>query len=71
MSLRSGDLSEAMSSLSLSDFSSGQRVDGVIKNIEDYGVFVQIKGTKISGLCHKSEVILTQTYSRIVCDSFF
>ncbi|PVF94509.1 hypothetical protein CPB86DRAFT_43532 [Serendipita vermifera] len=56
MTLRSGDLSEAMSSLSLSDFSSGQRVDGVIKKIEEYGVFVQIKGTKISGLCHKSEL---------------
>jgi rRNA biogenesis protein RRP5 len=29
----------------------------VVKKVEDYGVFVEIKGTKISGLCHKSELV--------------
>lgn len=59
MSFRSGDLTKKSSSssgLSLGDLHEGQKVDGVIKKIEDYGLFIQIDGSKLSGLCHKSEV---------------
>ena len=56
MTLRSGDLARAIPTKSLSAFTKGDRVDGVVKKVEDYGVFVEIKGTKVSGLCHKSEV---------------
>jgi rRNA biogenesis protein RRP5 len=56
MTFRSGDLERNAPARSLSDFSKGQKVDGVIKRIEDYGAFVQIQDTSISGLCHKSEV---------------
>ena len=57
MTLRSGDLKAPTGTTTLSDFTPGQKVDGVIKKVEDYGVFVEIKGTKISGLCHKSELV--------------
>jgi rRNA biogenesis protein RRP5 len=57
MTLRSGDLKAPTRTTVLSDFTPGQKVDGVIKKVEDYGVFVEIKGTKISGLCHKSELV--------------
>jgi hypothetical protein len=42
--------------LSLSDFQEGQKIKGRIKRIEDYGLFIEIEGSKVSGLCHKSEV---------------
>lgn len=42
--------------LELEDLHKGQKVDGVIKAKEKYGLFIQIKDAKVSGLCHKSEV---------------
>ncbi|GJJ09847.1 hypothetical protein Clacol_004071 [Clathrus columnatus] len=51
MTLRSGPVE-----LSLADFHQGQKVDGFVKARETYGLFIQLKDTKISGLCHKSEI---------------
>lgn len=34
----------------------GQVVKGVVKRIESYGAFIRIKGSTVSGLCHKSQV---------------
>lgn len=56
MTFRSGNLRRDISGTTLSDFAKGQIVDGTVKRVEDYGVFIQIKDTKVSGLCHKSEV---------------
>ncbi|KAF8519094.1 U3 snoRNP-associated protein Rrp5 [Hysterangium stoloniferum] len=42
--------------LALNDFQKDQKVDGIIRKSEPYGVFIQIKNTKISGLCHKSQI---------------
>ena len=39
-----------------SDLIEGSKVDGTVKKIEDYGLFVEIEGSKLRGLCHKSEV---------------
>lgn len=59
MSLRTGDLSaKRTSSITLSDLKEGQKVEGSITKIEDYGLFIQITGSKLSGLCHKSQVSL-------------
>lgn len=44
------------SGITLSDLKEGQKVDGIVKKIEDYGLFIQIDGSKFSGLCHKSQV---------------
>jgi rRNA biogenesis protein RRP5 len=44
------------SGITLSDLKQGQKVDGVVKKIEEYGFFIQIDGSKLSGLCHKSQV---------------
>ncbi|KAJ3741063.1 hypothetical protein EV360DRAFT_76771, partial [Lentinula raphanica] len=54
MTLRSGDLSKP-TVLTLSTLSVGQQVEGVVKRIEEYGLFIQIDNSKLSGLCHKSE----------------
>ncbi len=61
MTLRSIEASQrkgSSASTTLSDLKEGQKVDGIIKRIEDYGLFVQIDNSKLSGLCHKSEVSL-------------
>ena len=55
--MRSRDLSEPeTSTITYEDLVEGENVDAVVKKVELYGLFVEIKGTKISGLCHKSEV---------------
>jgi rRNA biogenesis protein RRP5 len=59
MSFRSSDSSRtAQQSIQLSDLSEGEKVDAVVKKIEDYGLFLEVEGSKVRGLCHKSEVSL-------------
>ncbi|KAJ3327121.1 hypothetical protein HDU76_012346 [Blyttiomyces sp. JEL0837] len=43
-------------SISFSDLKKGMKVDGHIKAVGEVGVFVQIEGSKLSGLCHKTEL---------------
>lgn len=42
--------------LTYNDLQEGQVVEGKVKKVEDFGVFVNIDKSKLSGLCHKSEV---------------
>ncbi|KAJ3411723.1 hypothetical protein HDV05_001783 [Chytridiales sp. JEL 0842] len=42
--------------LQLSDLSKGMKVSGTIKSIEPFGVFIKIDNSKLSGLCHISEL---------------
>ncbi|KAJ7225707.1 hypothetical protein GGX14DRAFT_640485 [Mycena pura] len=57
MTFRSGDFSKPSTSLlAISDLKEGQKIDGVVKRLEDYGLFIQIEGSKIVGLCHKSQL---------------
>ncbi|KAJ8488314.1 hypothetical protein ONZ45_g14005 [Pleurotus djamor] len=56
VTFRSGDLSKPRKSLSLADLSEGQRIEGTVKKIEDFGLFIQIDDSKLSGLCHKSQL---------------
>lgn len=42
--------------LTLRDFNKGQVVLGHVKKVEDYGLFIELDNSKVSGLCHKSEV---------------
>ena len=57
MSFRSSEASRnAQPAIKLSDLSVGQKVDAVVKKIEDYGLFLEVEGSKVRGLCHKSEV---------------
>ncbi|KAI0314775.1 nucleic acid-binding protein [Amylostereum chailletii] len=54
LTFRSGELSK--SALALSDLTEGQKVEGWVKRVEDYGLFIEIKDSKLSGLCHKTEL---------------
>ncbi|PBK76689.1 U3 snoRNP-associated protein Rrp5 [Armillaria solidipes] len=56
MTFRSNDLSRKSTSLSYGDLQKGQKISGTIKKIEEYGLFIQIESSKLSGLCHKSEL---------------
>ncbi|KAF9229085.1 hypothetical protein BS17DRAFT_804934 [Gyrodon lividus] len=57
MTFRSGDLTRSTSKfLSFGDFQKGQKVTGRVKRIEQYGLFIEIDGSKTSGLCHKSQL---------------
>ncbi|KAG7099001.1 hypothetical protein E1B28_000886 [Marasmius oreades] len=57
MTFRSGDLNKPRTTnLMLADITPGQVVDGTVKRVEEYGLFIQIDGSKLSGLCHKSEL---------------
>lgn len=57
MTFRSGESSKSVhSGLKLSDLVVGSKVDGTVKKVEDYGLFIEIEGSKLRGLCHKSEV---------------
>ncbi|GAC99433.1 U3 snoRNP-associated protein Rrp5 [Pseudozyma hubeiensis SY62] len=40
----------------LTDFKVGDKVKGFVKNVIDFGVFVQIEGTNVSGLAHMNEL---------------
>ena len=61
MTFRSGDLKrDNTSSPTLTDLHEGQKIDGRIKKVEEYGLFIEMEGSKLSGLCHKSEVRLSQ-----------
>lgn len=66
MSFRKNVLKADLSSaLSIGDIQIGQKVDGIIKKIEDYGLFIQIEGSKLSGLCHKSQVGVNLAFERL------
>ncbi|KAL4069766.1 hypothetical protein V8B97DRAFT_2051647 [Scleroderma yunnanense] len=57
MTFRSGDLTRnPLQLLTLSDLKEGQKVIGRVKRIETYGLFIEIDGSKVTGLCHKSEL---------------
>lgn len=57
LTFRSGELKRDNGpQVALADLSEGQKIDGRIKKVEDYGLFIEIEGSKLSGLCHKSEV---------------
>lgn len=63
MSFRKNVLkADSSSALSIGDIQIGQKVDGTIKKIEDYGLFIQIEGSKLSGLCHKSQVCVNLAF---------
>ena len=68
MTFQKGDLAKASKARRavLSDYNEGQRVECAVKKVEDYGVFLEIKGTKVSGLCHKSEVSLQVVAQRVI-----
>ena len=53
--------------LTLRDFQEGQIVHGHVKKVEDYGLFIELDDSKVSGLCHKSEVSRHQIRARAQC----
>ena len=56
MTLRSKETPSASKDLTIGDLEKGQKFDGTVKKVEDYGIFININGSRLTGLCHKSEV---------------
>ncbi|KAL5495001.1 RRP5 [Sanghuangporus weigelae] len=56
MSLRETSPATSQKPKPFADLAVGQKIVGKVKKIEDYGIFISIEGTKLSGLCHKSEI---------------
>ncbi|EGO30779.1 hypothetical protein SERLADRAFT_444441 [Serpula lacrymans var. lacrymans S7.9] len=57
MTFRSRDLTrDGTDSFTFADLHQGQKVTGRVKRIELYGLFIEIDGSTLSGLCHKSEL---------------
>lgn len=71
MTFRSGDLTRTKSSsLTLADLHVDQKVDGRVRKVEDFGLFIEIEGSKLSGLCHKSEVrVLSFEFGNVLLTS--
>lgn len=40
----------------LADLSEGDTVEGTVKKVEHFGVFVRLNGSSLTGLAHKSEL---------------
>jgi len=57
MTFRSGDLKRDAPLSTIDGLHEGQKVLGRVKRVEQYGLFIEVDGTKISGLCHKSQVL--------------
>ncbi|KAG6911579.1 hypothetical protein DXG01_011882 [Tephrocybe rancida] len=55
MSFRTG-VAKNPSQLSLGDLQIGQKVEGVVKRVENYGLFILIENSRLTGLCHKSQL---------------
>lgn len=55
MSFRSSDPSKR-SNVTLRDLQKGMKITGSVKKVEDYGLFINIDNSRLSALCHKSEV---------------
>uniref|UniRef100_A0A7S3UYU4 S1 motif domain-containing protein n=1 Tax=Heterosigma akashiwo TaxID=2829 RepID=A0A7S3UYU4_HETAK len=55
LSLKPSDVISDGSTLKLEDLKEGLKVKGTVKKVKNYGVFVTIKGSNLTGLCHISE----------------
>ncbi|CAG8597213.1 3363_t:CDS:2, partial [Acaulospora morrowiae] len=48
--------SHLTSTKTLEDFSPGEKIKGAVTAVENYGIFIKINDTSISGLCHISKI---------------
>jgi rRNA biogenesis protein RRP5 len=55
LDMRESILLESEDKLKFEDIQIGQKYKGTVSRIEDYGVFVQVASSSVSGLAHKSE----------------
>lgn len=56
MTLRKVDIPGDVEDINLNRIKAGLKLDGQIKHVTEYGLLIQLKGSNIVGLCHKSEV---------------
>ena len=61
MSLKKSRLGETVAKDVFADLEVGQKVAAHVRATAEYGVFLKIDGTDISGLCHKSELSDSKT----------
>jgi rRNA biogenesis protein RRP5 len=56
LSLRPSAVGDKVGGRGIDEIWEGDRVNGVVSRVEDYGLFIRLDGYSLSGLCHKSEV---------------
>lgn len=56
MSLKKSSFDPAAAIVEFTDLVVGEKVGGQIRKIEKYGIFIHLNNSKISGLCHISQV---------------
>jgi rRNA biogenesis protein RRP5 len=56
LSLRPSAVGDKVAGKGIDEIWEGERVNGVVSGVEDYGLFIRLDGYSLSGLCHKSEV---------------
>lgn len=42
--------------LSMENFKAGQLVKAFVKSVQAFGVFLRVDNSRVSGLCHRTEV---------------
>ena len=56
MTLKKSSFDPSLNKYTFENLEVGSKVDGVIRKIEKFGVFININDSRISGLCHISQV---------------
>lgn len=56
LSLKPSDVTPDAEGRGLADFKEGMHVKGTISSCQVYGVFVRFENSKVSGLCHRTEM---------------
>lgn len=57
MSLKQSVIDGALKpELTLANIKKGQEIDGHVKAIADFGIFISVDGSTVSGLCHRSQI---------------
>lgn len=63
LSMRPSVVEGKASGKSFDEIKEGEKITGVVKKIEDYGMFIKLDGYNVSGLCHKSQVPITRLFT--------
>ena len=53
-----GTRGKSVQKIKWSDLQEGMSLDGHVKTVREYGVFVRLAGSKVDGLCHRLVLVV-------------